>query len=160
MKLSCNRFWAWYEKHDTFNLTLSATLFFLQIIHLYWLTTHVVFGRLFGEGIFNPEPFLELLLVLVDHVEIAALIGASVLYVNELRKKFSFQNFLLLIIINSQWLHLYWITDEFIIKQWGEPPVSSALPSWFVWVAILIDYLEIPVIFDTSRKLYLRIKAL
>lgn len=152
-------FWSWYERYYTLNLTIATSLFLLQLTHLYWLTTDVVFGRLFGVVLFDPKGISELLLILVDYIEIPALISISVLYLNDLKKRFNWKNVWLLIFVNSQWLHLYWITDEFIIKQLGEPQVSSALPSWPVWVAILIDYLEIPAIFDTSRKLYLRIKA-
>ena len=30
---------------------------------------------------------------------------------------------------------------------------ASTLPAWLAWVAILIDYLELPVIFDTLKRL-------
>jgi hypothetical protein len=28
------------------------------------------------------------------------------------------------------------------------------LPIWLAWIAILIDYLELPVIYDTLKKFY------
>ena len=39
----------------------------------------------------------------------------------------------------------------------GQPGV--ALPAWLAWVAIGIDYLELPVIVDTIKKLVQGIKS-
>jgi len=50
-------------------------------------------------------------------------------------------------------LHLFWITDEFVIEQFarmGER--ATLLPLWLAWLAIAIDYLELPVIYDTIRN--------
>ena len=35
---------------------------------------------------------------------------------------------------------------------------GTALPVWLAWVAILIDYLELPVIYDTLRKFFLSVR--
>ncbi len=43
---------------------------------------------------------------------------------------------------------MFWITDEFVVQQFTSP---IGLPVWTAWVAILIDYLELPVIFETLR---------
>ena len=58
---------------------------------------------------------------------------------------------LYLAFLNSQWLHIFWITDEFVVST--NEDMATALPAWLAYVAILIDYLELPVIYDTFRKM-------
>jgi hypothetical protein len=51
-------------------------------------------------------------------------------------------------------VHIFWITDEFVVQTFkggGDPIV--AIPAWLAWVAIMIDYLELPVIFETFKKM-------
>ena len=55
--------------------------------------------------------------------------------------------------LNSQWLHIFWITDEYVSAELAGAGAASALPGWLAWVAILIDYLELPVIYDTLKRL-------
>lgn len=145
-------FWAWYERHYTLILWGTTLLFFLQVVHLYWLATHVVLHRLFGWEIWNPSALLQYLIIIVDYTEIPALITTSVLYIHELRKKFSWKAVLFLVLLNSQWLHLFWITDEFVLSQFEGRVRSIALPLWLAWVAIMIDFLEVPVMIDTFMK--------
>lgn len=144
-------FWGWYERHYTLNLGLTAFLFALQVVHLYWLASHVIALRLFGVSYFNPSELLQYIIIVVDYTEIPALISTSVLYIYELRKEFSWKSVLFLIFLNSQWLHLFWITDEFVVNQFAGRP-DTILPAWLAWIAILIDYLEVPVIIDTFIK--------
>ncbi len=147
-----NKFWSWYESHLTFHTTLAASLFALQLIHLYWLTTHVVTFRLFGLNLFSPPPFWELMIILVDYTEIPALITVSLVYINNQRKKRSFKNLLYLSFLNIQFLHIFWITDEFVIDTFTRTTSATVFPSWLAWIAIFIDYLELPVIFETVKK--------
>src|SRR3989344_1525743 len=98
------KFWAWYERHYVLNVGLAAGLFTLQLIHLYWLTTHVVSHRILGVFLFEPSKILELVIVLVDYTEIPSLIGVSLIYINNLRKRFDLKSTLYLIFLNSQWL--------------------------------------------------------
>ena len=142
------KFWDWYERQHSLVTTLTAILFSWQLVHLYWLTTAVVVPRLTGITLFNPGPFFEFLLIIVDYTEIPALLTASIFYIHQLRRKFTVKPLLFLLMINSQWLHLFWITDEFILERFTNP---VGLPLWLAWTAILIDYLELPVIFDTVR---------
>ena len=132
---------------------MAAFLFIWQLIHLYWLTVHVVFLNLFNISLLHLEEIWEFLIVIVDYTEIPALISASFVYIFGLAKKFSWKNILFLIFINSQWLHLFWITDEFVIQQFTNASVAI-LPIYLAWFAILIDYLELPVIFDTVKKFF------
>lgn len=151
-----SQFWQWYEKHEKLNLAITNFLFLWQLVHLFWLTTDVVFGRLFGEGIFQPSELPRLLLVLVDYTEIPALITASIYYVNQHRKNFHYKNLLFLLFINLQWLHLFWITDEFVITEFSQD-AKVPLPTWLAWTAILIDYLELPIIYDTTKKMIINL---
>jgi hypothetical protein len=144
-------FWGWYERHYSLILWLTTLLFFLQVIHLYWLGTHVVLHRMFGWNIWNPSALFQYLIILVDYTEVPALISTSVLYLYELQKKFSWKAVAFLVMLNSQWLHLFWITDEFVVNQFAGRP-DTILPVWLAWVAIFIDYLELPVIIDTFIK--------
>lgn len=147
----------WYERHYTMNVGIAAGLFIWQLLHLYWLTLHVVAERLLGISYLELQGFWKLLIILVDYTEIPAIIAVSLVYVHELSKKWNIKSILFLLFINSQWLHLLWITDEFIIEQFTKSGVIL-FPLWLVWTAILIDYLELPVIFDTIKKFLVSLK--
>lgn len=146
-------FWRWYERHYTLNLSIAAGLFTLQLVHLYWLTADVVSTRLIGQSYFELTGIWQLIIILVDYTEIPALISVSAVYVSELRKKFNWKSIWFLIFLNSQWLHIFWITDEFVVETFTGTGAGTVLPLWLAWVAIGIDYLELPVIFDTVKKL-------
>ena len=149
-----DKFWKWYNRHLLLNTAIAAGLFVLQLVHLYWLTTHVVFHRVFEISLWNPSPFLEWLLIFVDYTEIPALITTSLVYINELRKKNNLKSILYLIFLNSQFLHIFWITDEFVEARLTGVPEVTVLPLWLAFIAIAIDYLELPVIFETLKKLF------
>ena len=146
-------FWAWYERNYALNVAIALVLFVLQLVHLYWLTTNVVALRLFDQSFFAPSDAVEYAILVVDYTEIPALLSVSLIYVNELRKEgFSWQPVLFLAFLNSQWLHIFWITDEFVVNEFAGQAAQSSLPPWLAWLAILIDYLELPVIWDTVRR--------
>lgn len=157
MRINFQKFWDWYEKHKTLNLGIAAFLFTLQIAHLYWLTTHVGFLKLFGQSFFNPSPFLESILLFVDYLEIPAIIATSLVYINQLRVKFNYKSLWFLFFINSQWLHMLWVTDEFVLERFTDH-TTTMLPIGLAWLAILIDYLELPVIIDTLKQFYKSLK--
>lgn len=146
-----NAFWRWYERNYALNLTVALGLFILQILHLVWLTGDVVWERLFAVPLFGLTGAHELFMVAVDYTEIPALISVSLIYINELRKGFSAAALVYLFFLNLQWLHLFWITDEFVVGALSAPG-ATVLPVWLAWIAIVIDYLEIPVMYDTSRR--------
>lgn len=145
-----NRFWSWYERHHRLNLGIAAGLFIWQLVHLYWLTTDVVVSRLFGYSLFNPGDTGRFILAVVDYTEIPALITTSLVYLHDLRKAFSWKSILFLLALNSQWLHLFWITDEVVVARFAGDLV--AFPLWLAWGAIIIDYFELPVIYDTIKR--------
>ena len=130
----------------------TAGLFLLQIVHLFWMLTHVVSFRLLGFSLFNPNEFWEFIIILVDYTEIPAIISTSALYIYSLRKQWNTKDLLLLILLNSQWLHIFWISDEFVESIFLGEAGSTILPAWLAWVAIMIDFLELPVMYDTTKK--------
>ena len=152
------RFFVWYERNYLINISVAAGLFLLQLVHLYWLTMAVVYERLFGESLFDPEGVFYALILIVDYTEIPALIGVSLIYINELRKGFGWKPLIFLLFLNSQWLHIFWITDEFVVNEFTGEATASSLPAWAAWLAILIDYLELPVIYDTMKKLAVAVR--
>lgn len=152
--MQIKKFWAWYERYYTLNVTLAAILFTLQLIHLYWLTTHVVAFKLIGISFFNPSLFWQWVIILVDYTEIPALITTSLVYLYELKKRSSIKGFIYLIFLNSQFLHIFWITDEFVEDTLLGTGAGTILPLWLAWIAIVIDYLELPVIIETLGKAF------
>jgi len=145
-----SRFWAWYNRNYAVNLRIATILFFLQLLHLFWLTTHIVTLRLIGTSFF-PE-FLSLPLALVDYTEIPAIVSIALVYLNEIfTGKAQLKSYVLLSFLASQLFHLFWITDEVIVGQLtGAVPI--ALPPLLSWLAIVIDYLELPVMVDTLSR--------
>lgn len=153
MKKLINQFFSWYEKHLILNTSIAAFLFLIQLIHLYWLTTDVVLYDLIGQKFFGLSGVWETVILVVDYTEIPALITTSLVYLNALRKKFTLKSILYLVFLNSQWLHIFWITDEFVLEHITQHSQNTVLPIWLAWLAISIDYLELPVIYDTFAKL-------
>jgi hypothetical protein len=147
-----NRFWRWYERHYLLNVTIAAGLFVLQLLHLYWLGADPIASRLVGEGYFHVSGALQYAIFFVDYTEIQALMAVSLVYINELRSGRSWRPLLYLLFLNSQWLHIFWITDAYVSNELAGRAAASSLPGWLAWVAILIDYLEVPVIVDTFRR--------
>ena len=157
MRRAFAAFWSWYERHALLNLAIATGLFLLQVVHLVWLTGDVVLARLVGQSFFDPEGPLRWAILLIDYTEIPALVGVSLVYLNQLRAAFSWRSVLFLAFLNSQWLHILWITDEFVVASFsGEALVG--IPTWLAWVAIGIDYLELPVMVDTVRMLVTRLR--
>ena len=148
------KFWKWYNKHLLINTSIAAGLFTLQLVHLYWLSAHVVLHRLVGISLWDPSDFLQFIIILVDYTEIPALITTSLVYINAHRKKASFKNILYLFFLNIQFVHIFWITDEFVLDTFTGSGSGTVLPPWAAWIAIMIDYLELPVIFETLKKLF------
>lgn len=108
--------------------------------------------KLFGISLFNPNDFWQFIIVLIDYTEIPAIIATSILYLHSLSQKWNKRDFLLLILLNSQWLHLFWISDEFVESILLGRVNETILPAWLAFVAIAIDYLELPVMYDATKK--------
>ena len=140
----------WYNKNYRFNLRLATFLFLLQLIHLVWLTCNVVLFRLIGVHLFPPQA--DWLIAIVDYTEIPALISVSLIYLNDIfLGKANNKTWLYLLLLNSQWIHLFWITDEVVLETFTNISLIY-IPNWLAWVAISIDYFELPVMYDTVIK--------
>lgn len=141
------QFFDWYNRNYRFHLRFATALFLLQVIHLVWLTCNVVLLRLFGIHIFPQQT--DWLIAIVDYTEIPALISVSFVYLNDIfLRRANGKTWLYLLLLNSQWLHLFWITDEIVLETFtGQALVP--IPLWLAWIAIMIDYLELPVMYDT-----------
>ncbi len=145
------KFWTWYERHYALNVSIAAGIFVLQLVHLVWMSLHVVAFKFLGHSLFNPSGFWQILIIFADYLEIPGIIGVSLVYLHALQKGFKLKPLIYLILINSQWLHLFWITDEVVYQQFTGA-AAVVLPVWLSWLGLSIDYLELPVIFDTIKK--------
>ena len=149
-------FWTWYEKHDKLNLILSTGLFLIQLFHLYWMATHFVALMIFYHSYFAFPSEFSWIYALVDYSEIPALISVGLIYVRELQTKKTgrFKNWLYLVFLNIQWIHLFWITDEVVVANFtGSAPIF--IPQLLAYTAIAIDFLDLPVMMEITRKLVL-----
>lgn len=155
MKRIYNSFFHWYERHYLLNISIAAFLFILQLLHLYWLAADVIALKLVGHSFFPLTSFWLDVIILVDYTEIPALIGTALLYAHDLKKNgYNFKSALFIVLLASQILHMFWITDTFVVQTFAGRNAAIGIPAWLAWVAILIDYLEIPVIIDTVRKVF------
>lgn len=143
----------WYDRHYLATLVITTAAFVLQIFHLYWLFTEVILKKLTGESYFVFPENLTIVYVIADYLEIPALISTTLLYMADLRKGPKTKVLFYLFLLNTQWLHLFWITDSIVVQTFSANSVI-AWNSAIAWVAILIDYLEVPVIFEMFRKIY------
>jgi hypothetical protein len=147
-------FWDWYNKHLALATGIAAGLFVLQLVHLTWLGLHVIALKLTGTSLWTPSPFWENIIILVDYTEIPALITTSLVYINELRKGFKFKPAWYLFSLAIQLLHMFWITDTFVLQRFQGAGAGVLLPEWLAWIAILIDYLEVPIVIETFKKFF------
>ena len=145
-------FWDWYERTYTLNVSIALFLFLLQIVHLVWLFGEVVWARALGVPLFEFTGIFQTLIVLVDYTEIPAILSVSLIYINSLRKGWHTQSALYLFLLLIQLLHIFWITDEYVIETFAGAERTTVLPMWAAWAAILIDYLEVPVMLDMLRR--------
>ena len=151
MREHFQKFFIWYKRNYKINLYITALLFIWQLVHLYWMATDIIGLRLFGHEFWHVGKIGNIIISLVDYTEIPALILGSIFYISELQKEFKWRSIIFLLLLNSQWLHLFWITDEIVLEQFTGT-VAVVLPIWLSWVGIMIDYLELPVIYDTVKK--------
>ncbi|MGH9173619.1 MAG: hypothetical protein ACRD1H_04650 [Vicinamibacterales bacterium] len=159
MRSVVRHFFDWYERHYTLNVAIAALLFVLQLVHLYWLSADVVAQRLVDESYFSPTGAFYYVILIIDYTELPALLSVSLVYINELRKGWNWKPLFFLLFLNSQWLHIFWITDEFVAAELTGAGAGTGLPGWLAWIAILIDYLELPVIYDTMKRFLFSVRG-
>ena len=142
-----------WHRYENLNLKIAFVLISLQLIHLYWLTADVVIQRITGESVLGVQQGSPLFIffIIIDYVEIPALIAGLTYYTLSIYKheKRATKNVLLLSMLAIQVFHIFWITDDVVYDSFfGSASDSVEIPYYAAWVAILIDYLELPVIFD------------
>ena len=143
----------WY-RYENLNLKITFILISLQLLHLYWLTTDVVLQRIYGESfLIFPKAFLPVFVV-IDYIEIPALISGITFYSLSIYKhqKDSWKNSLFLAMLAVQVVHIFWITDEIVYDTLFKTRLVE-FPLYIAWIAILIDYLELPVMADLFYKI-------
>jgi hypothetical protein len=127
----------------------------LQVLHLYWLTADVVLQRIVGQSYLGLPKGLLPLFILVDYVEIPALVSGITFYLFSILKheSYSRKNTIFLVLLAVQIVHIFWITDEIVYESLLDNDLVK-FPEYLVWTAILIDYLEIPVMLDLFHKTF------
>src|ERR687891_516863 len=108
-------FWTRYEN---LNLKITFILISLQLLHLYWLTTDVVLQRIYGESFLIFPKALLPVFVVIDYIEIPALISGMTFYSLSIYKhqKNSSMNSLFLAMLAVQVVHIFWITADLFYK--------------------------------------------
>lgn len=152
-------FWNWYERTYKAQLLVAVILFLVQAIHLIWLTVDVAIPKLTGTDILHLHRAAEFLISIVDYSEIPAIFSVSLIYINQIRKKIKTRkNIMMLAFLNSQWIHILWITDEFVVDIFNYPE-QNLIAVTLALIAIGIDYLEIPVMIDATKQLISQFKS-
>lgn len=138
-----------WRRYETLNLRIAFVLISLQLVHLYWLTADVVVKRITGEGGLSVGGPLLAFFIVIDYIEIPALVAGLTYYaLNIYKREKAAKNSLLLVMLAVQVFHIFWITDEVVYDAFFGPSSAVEIPYYAAWVAILIDYLELPVIAD------------
>lgn len=156
--ISLRKVLSFWEKYQSLNLKIAFFLMSLQVLHLYWLTADVVLKMIAGDSYFGLPSTLLPLFVLVDYIEIPALISGITFYSFSLMRKTKTNrdlavNTIFLSLLATQIIHIFWITDEVVYESFFGGDLLT-FPIYLAWVAILIDYLEIPVMIDLFRRLF------
>lgn len=144
-----------YLRYQNLNLKISFLLISLQLLHLYWLTTDVVLYRITGTDYFVQASGFVLLFIIIDYIEIPALVSGITYYFFNLiynKKEKRIKNIIFLILLAIQSIHIFWITDDIVYSTFVGADLIE-IPEYFVWIAILIDYLELPVIYDLLKRI-------
>jgi hypothetical protein len=147
------RFWRWYRRHYLATLIVTTSLFLLQLFHLYWLFTDVILKRLTGHSYFIFPASGLVLYVLIDYLEIPTHMSGMLLYVYEFRSGVRLKSLLFFVLLQLHWVHLLWITDDVVVNTFTQ----RTLLTWsgiVAWGAILIDYIEVPIIGDRLHRVY------
>ena len=154
------KFINFYNRYENLNLKITFFLISLQILHLYWLTTAVVLQKIFGESFFLAPKSLLPLFIVIDYIEIPALISGLIYYAYSIRtnKSTAKKSYLFLGLLGVQVIHIFWITDEVVYVSLFYTNFVE-IPYVLSWIAILIDYLELPVMVDLFHKIIKKKKS-
>jgi hypothetical protein len=140
-----------WKRYESLNLKIAFVLISLQLVHLYWLTADVVVKRITGDSAFGltvSGPLLAFFIV-IDYIEIPALVSGLTYYALSIyNRENARRNTLLLTLLAVQVFHIFWITDDVVYDTFFGTSSAVEIPYYAAWIAILIDYLELPVIAD------------
>lgn len=155
MSVAIQKILDFWTKYESLNLKITFILISLQILHLYWLTADVVLQRIAGESYLGLPRMLLPLFIIIDYVEIPALVSGITFYLFSIfkRKSHSRKNVVFLLLLAIQVVHIFWITDEVVYESLLDNDLVI-FPVYAAWTAILIDYLEIPVMVDLFYKTF------
>jgi hypothetical protein len=155
MSVAIQKILDFWTKYESLNLKITFILISLQILHLYWLTADVVLQRIAGESYLGLPRILLPLFIIVDYVEIPALVSGITFYLFSIfkRRSHSRKNVVFLLLLAIQVVHIFWITDEIVYESLLDNDLVI-FPVYAAWTAILIDYLEIPVMVDLFYKTF------
>jgi hypothetical protein len=128
-----------YNKWEHLGLKVTFVLIGLQVIHLFWLTHWVLFQT-------QVDNIPDILFVWIDFLEIPALVTGIVFYGTQIFV--AKRNAIYLSFLAVQILHIAWISDEFVIQSFAFHSVSI-----LTYIAIVIDYLELFVVYDLWKRL-------
>lgn len=147
-----------WQRYENLNLKVAFFLVSLQLIHLYWLTTDVVVQRITGESTFAVPLTGQavLLFVVIDYIEVPALVAGLAYYSLNLYRLRGAKNSLFLAMLVVQVFHIFWLTDEVVYSTLFGEQSAIGLPHYAAWVAILIDYLELPVMADLFYRTFVK----
>jgi hypothetical protein len=142
------------EKYNHITTRIAFFLISLQIVHLTWLTTDIVLVKLFeGQEPLFPKS-LEPVQAIIDYMEIPGIFAGAVIYLTAMtRRRESVKNALFLSLLLIQIIHIFWITDEVVYEVLLNSDLID-LPETVAWIAIMIDYMELPVIFDLFKRTF------
>jgi hypothetical protein len=145
-----------WQRYENLNLKIAFVLISLQLVHLYWLTADVVIQRITQKSILavpHGSP-LFIFFIIIDYIEIPALVAGLTYYALTIynHEKGLTKNVLLLAMLAIQVFHIFWITDDVVYNTFFGSSSAIEIPYYAAWVAILIDYLELPVIADLFYK--------
>lgn len=133
-----------YERYENLGIKITFVLVSLQVIHLFWLTTFVIFDAPELTGNVPPIVF-----VLIDYLEIPALISGLVFYLLALAdSQGRTKNLLLLGLLLIQFVHIFWVTDTFVYMAFNFNQYV-----YLAWFAVAVDFLELPVIYDLYKRI-------
>ena len=149
-----------WHKYEHLNLKIAFVLISLQLIHLYWLTADVVVKRLAQDespGL-SQTGLLFLFFIVIDYIEIPGLIAGLTYYGLSFYKNKGKRprNALFFVLLAVQVFHIFWITDEVVYETFFGPSTALQLPYLAAWAAILVDYLELPVIADLFYRTFVK----
>lgn len=149
-----------WHKYENLNLRIAFVLISLQIVHLYWLTADVVVKRitLDQDPGLSQTGLLFLFFIVIDYIEIPGLVAGLTYYAMTVyrAKKRRLRNALFLALLAVQGFHIFWITDEVVYATFFGPSSAVQLPYLAAWAAILVDYLEVPVMGDLFYRTFVR----